>query len=271
MERSYIYDIRTSENAMSTLVNFTGVVPPIWEKNMSKRNQFKYDEELVEYVIDNYGHYPPDYEKWLFIYFHVTTSANRCRSFEKHGIMDLRESYASSDSELRQFLDSRGIKINIDERTLTFRGQSYDISYNRSAPRHGSLEHACWSIGRKFYFDYTTCGFLSVWERSPYGGYVHWRPEILFNIDELLGTSLSNEWRVSHDPYEIVAAVKGTDIVYDGFDDYNSREKIVYYLTKAYNTAFGSPHEEILLLRNRIRVPPNRILEINPITYWQIT
>lgn len=51
MERSYIYDIRTSENAMTTLVNFTGVVPPIWEKNKSKRNQFQFDEELVEYVL----------------------------------------------------------------------------------------------------------------------------------------------------------------------------------------------------------------------------
>lgn len=268
MERSYIYDIRTSENAMSTLVNFTGVVPPIWEKNMSKRNQFKYDEELVEYVIDNYGHYPPDYEKWLFVYFHITTSANRCASFEKNGILDLCESYACPDSELRQFLDSRGIIIDIDGRTLTYRGKIYDISYNRIAPRSGSIEHACWSIGRKLYFDFTTCGFLSVWDRGEYGGGVHCRPEILYDIDKLLGLTLSHEWYSSHEAYEVVAAVPGTDIVYDGSDDHSSKDKILNYLTRAYNTAFGSPFEEIVLLKNHVQVPPNRILEINPFTHW---
>lgn len=268
MERSYIYDIRTSENAMTTLVNFTGVVPPIWEKNMSKRNQFQFDEELVEYVIENYGHFPPVYEDWLFVYFHVTTSANRCASFKKHGILDLRESYACPDSELRTFLDNRGISIDIHECTLTYRGRIFDISYNRPVPRSGSIEHACWSIGRKFYFDYTTCGFLSVWERSAYGGNVHCRPEILDDIDKLLGLTLSHEWYATHKPYEVVAVVPGTDIVYDGFDDCSSKDKILNYLTRAYNTAFGSPFEEIVLLKNHVQVPPNRILEINPITYW---
>ena len=54
------------------------------------RGCLKYDEELIEYVIDNYGHYPPDYEKWLFVYFHITTSANRCASFEKNGIHHMK-------------------------------------------------------------------------------------------------------------------------------------------------------------------------------------
>lgn len=268
MSKSLIYDIRTSENALSTLVNFTGVVPPIWERNFALRRQFQYDEELVEFVVNKYGHMPQSYENWLFIYFHITTSANACESFKRHGILDLCKSYNCSDSELRQFLDSRGIHINISEHTLTYRGRVYDISYYRSPPRFDTIEYACWSIGRKFYYDYTTCGFLSVWDKSPYGGYVHCRPEILSDIDRLLGLQLSQEWHISHDPYEIVAAVHGSDIVYSGNDENAGNDKIIDYLTRAYNTAFGAPSEEILLLKNNYQVPSNRILEINPITYW---
>ena len=268
MSRAYVYDIRSCESALCTLVNFTGIAPPVWEKNILNRRQFQYDEDLVEYVIDNYGHFPPEYEKWLFIYFHVTTSANGCAAFRKHGILDLRESYLCPDSELRQFLDGKGIVINIAEKTLSYRGKVFDISYNRVSPRSGSVEHACWSIGRKLYYDYTTCGFLSVWEDSPYGGYVHCRPEILYNIDELLNLGLSQEWHLSHEAYEIVAAVQGTDIIYDGYDSASSKDKIINYLTRAFNTAFGSPHEEILLMKNHVQISPNRILEINSLTCW---
>lgn len=268
MSRSIVYDIRTSENALSTLVNLTGVVPPIWEKNIQRRNQFRYDDDLVEDVISKYGHFPLEYEGWLFIYFHVTTSANHCVSFKKHGILDLKNAYLCADSELRKFLDTKGISIDIENRTLSYRGQVHDISYGRCPSRVDTKAHACWSIGRKFYYDYTTCGFLSVWDRSPYGGYVHCRPEILSDIDNLLGLTLSQEWHMTHDPYEIVAAVQGSDIVYDGEDYQSSKDKILNYLTKAYTTAFGAPHEEIVLMKNNTQIPPNRIIEINPLSCW---
>ena len=125
-----------------------------------------------------------------------------------------------------------------------------------------------WAIGKKFYYDFTTCGFLSVWNGNPYGGYVHWRPEILSDIDDLLNSTLSHEWRVTHEPYEIVVAISGTDIVYNGDDRQSSKDKIMNYLTKAYTTAFGSPSEEIVLLKNGVQIPPDRIIDIKPLNYW---
>ena len=62
--------------------------------------------------------------------------------------------------------------------------------------------------------------------------------------------------------------VQGCDIVYDGDDNSSSKDKILNYLTRAYNTAFGAPFEEIVLLKNHIQVPPNHILEIKPLSYW---
>ena len=235
---------------------------------MCNRAKYNYDDDLVEDVINKYGHFPANFETWTFIYFHITTSANACASFRKYGILDLKNSYLCAESELREFLDNKGISIDIERCTLRYKNRIYDISYGRCPSEFDKDAYACWCIGRKFYYDYTTCGFLSVWDRSPYGGYVHWRPEILCDIDRLLGLTLSQEWHLEHKPYEIVAAIQGTDIVYDGDDWCSDKEKMLNYLTRAYNTAFGCPSEEIVLLKNNIQVPPNRIIEISPLRYW---
>lgn len=268
MESSYIYDIRTSEYALCTLVNFTGVVPPIWEKYIQLQGRYRYDEDLVADVIAKHGKMPPNYEEWLFTYFHVTTSANRCKSFETHGILDLKNAYSCPDSELREFLDRKGILIDIDNCCLKYRDHEYSIAYGIMPSRFDSKAYACWSIGRKFYYDFTTCGFLSVWDESAYGGNVHYRPEILDDIDNLLNLTLSQEWHLSHKAYEVVAIIPGTDIVYDGDNDQSEKDKIINYLTKAYNTAFGAPSEEVVLLKNNVQVPPQRIIEITPLRYW---
>lgn len=268
VRHNYVYDIRTSENALSTLVNLTGVVPPIWEKNLPRQNEYRYDDDLVRDIILEHGYFPENYENWIFIYFHVTTSANQCNSFKKHGILDLIHSYQCDDSELRGFLNAHGIIIDIGNHSLGYREKIYDISFGECPSRADEKAYACWSIGRKFYYDYTTCGFLSVWESSPYGGYVHCRPEILADIDNLLNLTLSQEWQISHKPYEIVASTRGIDIVYDGDDSCTDREKVLNYLTRAYTTAFGAPSEEIVLLKNGVQIPPDRIIDIAPLTFW---
>ncbi len=268
MNQSHVYDIRTSESALSTLVNLSQVMPSIWKRYISCRRENLNDDGFVEDVIRSHGTFPENYENWSFTYFHVTTSANGCASFREHGILDLKEAYRCPDSELRTFLDDKGIDIDIDNCILKYKGKAFDISYGPYPHGFDKMAQDCWAIGRKFYFDFTTCGFLSVWDLTPYGGGVHYRPEILSDIDRLLNLSLSQEWCATHEPYEVVALVKGTDIVYDS-DDKNNKEKVLHYLTKAYNTAFGSPHEEIVLLKDHIQIPPRNIVEIKPLSCWR--
>lgn len=263
-----IYDIRTIECARQTLTNLTQVPIEIWEENVCREKEYRYVDDLVENVANTYGVIPDNYQKFEFIYFHVTTSANQCLSIRKRGIMDLRNTYLCKDSELRQFLDTNGIYININEKTLTYKNSKFDISYHPYAPRFDTEERDCWAIGRKFYYDFTTCGFLSVWETSPYGGQVQWRPEILMDIDNLLSLNLSNEWASTHTPYEVTAKVSGEKIVYDGDDEQSEKEKVIYYLTKAYQTAFGDTSEEVLLLKNNIQIPVGDIIEVKPLTHW---
>lgn len=269
MEQTPVYDIRTSENAMKTLVELTGVSPYVWEEYSFRERDYPCTEDLIEEVIQKHGKFPVNYTDWTFIYFHVTTSADQCASFYKHGILNLVHSYQCADSELRKFLDAHDIKIDIENRTLCYKAQIYDISYSECPSEKHSEAYACWGIGYRFYGDFTTCGFLSTDVKFAYGGNVHFRPEILVDIDELLGTKLSDEWRISHKPYEVVAAIKGMDINYVHNKDDSEKDKNLYYLTKAYYNAFESLSEEIILLKNGVQIPPDRIMDIRPLHCWK--
>lgn len=131
MEQTPVYDIRTSENAMKTLVALTGVSPDVWKRYFSRESEYAYPEDLIEDVIQKHGKFPVNYTDWTFIYFHVTTSADQCASFYKHGILDLVHSYQCTDSELRKFLDAHDIEIDIDNQTLCYKKRIYDISYGK--------------------------------------------------------------------------------------------------------------------------------------------
>ena len=268
MKCAPIYDIRTSENALNTLVNLTGVTPLIWDRMRLHRSKYRWEDDWVEAVIRRYGHFPPSYELWDFICFHITTSANQCSSFKRHGILDLKHSYQCEDSELREFLETKGVRIDIENCALNYGKLRYDISYGKQPFETDTKAYACYSIGRKFYYDFTICGFLSVWNESPYEGNIHYRPEIMEDIDNILNLTLSQEWHTSHKPYEITVVVPGTDIVYDGYDESSDNDKILNFLTKAYITAFGAPPEEIVLMKNNIQIPPDRIVNIAPLNCW---
>lgn len=265
----YIYDIRSSENALKTLTSLSGVPLNIWEKYIGHESEYEYMDDLVEEIVTSFGVLPLCYKDFEFNYLHVTTSANECKSFLKNGIMDLKETYLNPETELREFLDKNDVHFYLDECKMVYGRNTYDIHFSPNAPRAYTEEYHRWCIGRKFYYDFTSCGFLSVSKRSPYGGQVEWRPEILSDIDRLLKTDMSIEWAKSHKAYEIVARVSGDKILYNGYDGQTDREKVIRYLTTAYYTAFGEPSEEIILLKNHSFIPPNDIIAIEELSYWR--
>lgn len=264
------YDIRSSKQALKTLVNLSGVNIATWNRLNKHMQEYRYSDDFVEAVINEYGHFPNSYTDFEYVFFHVTTSANGCQSIKQNGILDLQRSYQCMESELRSFLDSHGVYVDLDNQLLMYKKSTYDISYHPfSRTRQYTLEDYCKSIGRKFYYDYTVCGFLSVWEDSPYGGQVHRQPEILIEIDNLLRTELSMEWSLSHSPYEVVATINGDCIVYDGDDNDSENEMVLNYLMKAYHNAFWKPSEQIVLLKNSIEVFAENIIEVKPLSYWK--
>ena len=264
-----IYDIRTTELARQTLVNITGVPLAVWEENIIHEDNFRYIDDYMADMINTYGHLPKSYTEFEFIYSHITSSANGCLSYRNNGILDLRQSYLCAESELRQFLNQHNIYIDLENCILRFYEKEYDISHYPNRPRTRCIESKCWAVGRKFYYDFTTCGFLSVSYNHPYGGMVHHRPEVLYDIDNLLGLNLSEIWHLTHDSYEVVAKVNGNQIIYDGEDYYSDKEKVLDFLVRAYNTAFGMPTEQVLLIKNNVQIPPENILEVKPLEFWK--
>ena len=265
-----LFDIHTERAAQQTLFRLTGIPIEVWEENIHRERDYELQDYFVEAMIEEYGtrQLPESYLGFDFIYFHVTTSADGCASIRRNGILDLKKAYECKDSELRRFLDNHDVFIDIEKALLTYCGHEYDIYYGRCPWDHESVEYKCWSIGRKFYYDYTTCGFLSAWDRSPYGGQVHRRPEILWDIDELLKTRLSDEWEQTHTAYEVVAKVSGEGICYPYDDDASEAEKVMAYIVMAYNEALNGSSQNILLLKNGVQIPPSDILEVNPLSIW---
>lgn len=126
----------------------------------------------------------PKYADMKFIFFHITTSSNGCKTIRSNGLYNLQKTYKSLNSELRNFLDSVGVEIDLETATLRHKQKSYCIEFD-----NGRVDSAEWAVGRKFYYDFCVCGFLSISNNYEYGGYVHRRPEILFDIDNLLNTN----------------------------------------------------------------------------------
>ena len=84
---------------------------------------------------------------------------------------------------------------------------------------------------------------------------VHYRPEILMNIDNLLNTKLSQQWAKTHKLYEIIARVSGENIVFDGYDETSEKEKVIRYLTLAYYTVLANPLKKCFFLKIIYKCP----------------
>ena len=203
----------------------------------------------------------PTFGDLNFVFSHITTSGNGCELISRHGLMDLRKAYSCEDSEVRRFLESHDVSIDIDERILRYKDKSHDISFERCGrtPSHGTMEYMAWSVGRKIHFDFTVCGFLSIDRRSPYGGNVHLAPEILQDIGNLLKTHLAEDWVQKTRAYEVVARAKGVDIVIDA--EGSDRDQMIAYILNAYHEACGYGLENILLLKDGIQIPTGDIID----------
>ena len=266
-----IYDIHTKQAAQETLRRLTGIKYAQWDANRHRERDYQFQDDFVATMIKEFGtkRLPKSYMDMDYEFFHVTTSADQCISIRQNGVLDLQEAYLCKDSELRVFLDAHGVLINLDEETLRYKGHVYDIHYGARPWNDQSVEYKCWLVGRKLYYDYTICGFLSACLKSPYGGMIHRRPEILWEIDELLNTQLSREWEKTHTTYEILAIANGRDICYPYDDESPEEDKVMTYIVMAYNEALYDSSENILLLKNGVQIPPNDILEINPFVAWR--
>lgn len=262
------YDIRSAKNAGDTLERMTGIPLVIWQEESLKASE-EYSEDIIERVIREHSGKIPKYDDIDFIFSHITTSIDGCASIKKYGVVDLKSAYKNPDTELRRFLDSKGIEIIVDYYCLKYNNEYYSIEFDRydCPPEWRKLEYLGWCVGRKFDLDPGVCGFLSM-DTSGYLGMVHKRPEILFDIDNLLDTSLSDEWAESRLPYEVLIRKNSKYVEPDFEIDISDNEKVLHYLVMAYDILCGAHFEHTIQCLKNEGITPSDIIEIKPFTLW---
>ena len=267
-----LFDIRNEKKAAESLERLTGVNSKIWlDERVRNFNRIDYtdiDKDIERIIEDNNGFFPRLNDIQLVV-THITTSSNGCASIKTNGLVDLKESYNLPTSDLRLFLEDNGIEIRLEEHSLRFKGKEYDISFGKCPRNYEVEEAASWAVGRKFYYDFTVCGSLSINSRDIYLGMVHLRPEILLEIDNLLKTRLQDKWLLTHESYEIVFVVPEYQCVYNGWEENDEYERVMYYLTEAYECICLGPKTTEILCQNNIFISPDQILECNKFEKWK--
>ncbi len=264
-----IYDIRTPESATQTLADVTGIPYNIWVYE-SYLFDGSVDADYLYDIIEKYNGHLPSFDDLYLIISHITTSANGCAEIAENGIGDLQSAYRNTNSELRQFLDGKGIDIQLDSACLTHNGQHYSIEYDGdNCPRDDeSIEYKAWSVGGKFYFDNGLCGFFAIDPEFSYGGYIHKRPEILNDIDNLLESDLSGEWENSHSAYEVVFKIHSSDLELYNHNDDEDEVKVIRLLLSAFYEMCSGPSEVLAQCKPDVKVTPDKIIDILPFDKW---
>lgn len=110
--------------------------------------------------------------------------------------------------------------------------------------------------------------FYQISKNDVYGGWVHCRPEIISDIDALLGTRLADEWGASKESYAIVFKVPIRDTIYNGWDSDTESEMVKSYLYDAYMCICIGPDTKEILCKNGVEILPNQILECYRFQEW---
>ena len=188
------YDISTIEKCYKTMEEMTGF--QYW-KDIFDIYLYRYIDEpdfMMNEIMRNKKIHIRDIElsDINFVLMHVTTSADKCKGIEKNGLHDLVWSY-EHETELRSFLDAYNIDIDIGNKKICVEGVAHEIS--NDIKKSGG-------VGYKFFDDPYVCGCFQMRKDSPYGGNVHLRPEIIYNINKLVkGADLEYSWMNTHQPY----------------------------------------------------------------------
>lgn len=253
-----IYDITDKENAYNTFLRLSNVDERVLQRYI---NEAKYGGswDIFKRMLEKYDVRPAFKKDELICHLqHMTTSANGCEHIKEKGLTDLRVTYEDTDSELRQFLDEQGVKIDLPGQRIYFNGEdlgSIEYSKENNSSDYYSPTHRRWSIGRKFYYDFCICGFFSFNHKRPYGGMVNYRPEILFNISELIRKRIDKVWTDTHKTYVVKFSIPYNQLVHDDLDETD-------FLYKAFYNVVDELEDEEVLLQDHITVLPEDIISI---------
>lgn len=193
MASEILYDITTASNAVNSLSNFVDIYQEDILKYIAlKKQQYSADDFLEYFKIEEDSLLE---KQILLTSLHVVTNDDNCKSIENYGLRNLRESIVLN-TPLGLYLKNKGIKIDIKNRDVSYNGKHYDMSKDYDGM--DSKEKGEFMVKYKLYKDYQINGFFSVKNALKYGGSVNKRPEILYNLSDMLNNiNIENDWIIN--------------------------------------------------------------------------
>lgn len=125
---------------------------------------------------------------------HVTTNNDNCKSIKELGFLSLQEAIKAV-TPLSDYLKEQGIVIDLQNKKVEYRGNTFDISKRTDYAMPGSREGDRNLVIGKLYNDYQINGFYCTPNALKYGGGVRYRPEILASLAGMLSNAaIEHDW-----------------------------------------------------------------------------
>jgi hypothetical protein len=218
-----IFDITSAENAMQSIVEFTGVpvinILAFLNKHIVHNGNSCNATALTG---ENFIHENGldvaalDVSCLNICALHYTSNDDHNESLLVNGLGDLQYSLTNK-TPLKNYLSEYDIEFDINNCTMTIGNTTYDINYSTE---YDEPDSPIAGIARKIFYDNGLSCFLFVEDISRYLGHVHMRPEILYNIEQLCTKlDLSQNWAKRCKSYEVKFASH-----IDLFEDYSFRD-----------------------------------------------
>lgn len=248
-----IYDIRIQENAKKTLETLTNVPFEEWEKEYKNSIANIDTEKIVRRIFRKYNIKNLKMSDIYFVFSHITTNSDSCKLIKDNGLLNLRQVYLNKNSDIRKFLDFHNIQIDLKAKEMKFENKVKDITYTEYKSDHSTR------VAYKLYNDYYACGFLTISETEEYN-YISKYPEFIQDLSNYLKIDLLNSWKERNpNCYEVIAKVKGTDIL----GKENNINSIIEYLGIALEVAINGVYGNLPIILN-VDIPKEDILDIKP-------
>jgi hypothetical protein len=193
---------------------------------------------------------------------HFSSNDDNCYSLKTNGLRDLQY-VLENETPFSKFLAEKGLRFNVQKKTMSFNGKDYDITYN---PRSSRYESPVNSIAHKIYYDYSTSAFVYVKDVTSYLGNVHLRPEFLYNLqsfDHRL-KDLSREWVSRCKCYEVKFSAP-----INTMDDcmFENRSTIKWLVESALLIAGDMTDEQFFYVKRGCHIEAENILNITEKIY----
>lgn len=251
MGEKILFDITDSEKALESLSEMLGIGESdiylfLYKNVTTYLDTQKLHYDLIEKFNIDYERI--DLEKVEIKAIHVTSGNDDGKSIHDNGLLNLREAIRK-DTPMRNFLNSRGIEIDIDKMIIKYKGEERKIEDNTNK---------CWEerdlVYHKLEKDYLINGFHCDNNPIGYSGNVAYRPEFIGSIGKFIrNENLQYDWAKEFNQCYIVE-FKAVPYKYEWFNyQIDNMSKDDYEMDRSY-------HIKRWLVRQSINVICHKIL-----------